>query len=278
MLAEWRSEARELVACMKEKERQSVLASVGIQAFSEDVLSQKNMDMPGDLNIKKMSQRNLSTSAFGRPSNYPPNSSWSRKHCYNNSLLKRRDINKPSIPAENLKRTTHTDNKSQYLDEDDDEEEDQLTAIVSRQRQAFSARAAAGRPSIRKIQSDLQVKSGDAVLSTVSCVPAARRLSAKVLRAWKSLAKKIICKVARQRGTNRRDKIILAKRAARECARLLRQKALLSQKAARDSISKCPFLISFLLKVYLKCINSVILSAVRDTQDTLVHKLWTKFK
>ncbi|CAH8438016.1 unnamed protein product [Schistosoma intercalatum] len=266
LLAEWRSEARELVACMKEKERQSVLASVGIQAFSEDVLSQKNMDMPGDLNIKKMSQRNLSTSAvswrnssfvsgmrkrkstqlirgnrsskFGRPSNYPPNSSWSRKHCYNNSLLKRRDINKPSIPAENLKRTTHTDNKSQYLDEDDDEEEDQLTAIVSRQRQAFSARAAAGRPSIRKIQSDLQVKSGDAVLSTVSSVPAARRLSAKVLRAWKSLAKKIICKVARQRGTNRRDKIILAKRAARECARLLRQKALLSQKAARDSISR----------------------------------------
>ncbi|VDP58984.1 unnamed protein product, partial [Schistosoma curassoni] len=201
---------------------------------------------------------------FGRPSNYPPNSSWSRKHCYNNSLLKRRDINKPSIPAENLKRTTHTDNKSQYLDEDDDEEEDQLTAIVSRQRQAFSARAAAGRPSIRKIQSDLQVKSGDAVLSTVSSVPAARRLSAKVLRAWKSLAKKIICKVARQRGTNRRDKIILAKRAARECARLLRQKALLSQKAARDSISKCPFLISFLIKVYLKCINSVILSAFRE--------------
>ncbi|CAH8552813.1 unnamed protein product [Schistosoma bovis] len=178
------------------------------------------------------------SSKFSRPSNYPPNSSWSRKHCYNNSLLKRRDINKPSIPAENLKRTIHTDNKSQYLDEDDDEEEDQLTTIVSRQRQAFSARAAAGRLSIRKIQSDLQVKSGDAVLSTVSSVPGARRLSAKVLRAWKSLAKKIICKAARQRGTNRRDKIILAKRAARECARLLRQKALLSQKAARDSISR----------------------------------------
>ncbi|CAH8491783.1 unnamed protein product [Schistosoma rodhaini] len=175
---------------------------------------------------------------FGRLSNYPQNSSWSRKNCYSNPLLKRRDINKTSIPAENLKRTTHTDNKSQYLDEDDDEEEDQLTAIVSRQRQAFSARAAAGRPSIRKIQSDLQAKSGDAALSTVSSVPAARRLSAKVLRAWKSLAKKIICKVARQRGTNRRDKIIIAKRAARECARLLRQKALISQKAARDSISR----------------------------------------
>ncbi|CAH8549326.1 unnamed protein product [Schistosoma bovis] len=146
------------------------------------------------------------SSKFSRPSNYPPNSSWSRKHCYNNSLLKRRDINKPSIPDENLKRTTHTDNKSQYLDEDDDEEEDQFTTIVSRQRQAFSARAAAGRLSIRKIQSDLQVKSGYAA--------------------------------ARQRGTNRRDKIILAKRAARECARLLRQKALLSQKVARDSISR----------------------------------------
>ncbi|CAH8491773.1 unnamed protein product [Schistosoma rodhaini] len=255
LLAEWRSEARELVA-----------SSVGIHTFSEDVLSQKDKDISGDLNTKKMSQRNPCTSAvswrnssfvsgmrkrkstqlirgnrsskFGRLSNYPQNSSWSRKNCYSNPLLKRRDINKTSIPAENLKRTTHTDNKSQYLDEDDDEEEDQLTAIVSRQRQAFSARAAAGRPSIRKIQSDLQAKSGDAALSTVSSVPAARRLSAKVLRAWKSLAKKIICKVARQRGTNRRDKIIIAKRAARECARLLRQKALISQKAARDSISR----------------------------------------
>ncbi|CAH8491794.1 unnamed protein product [Schistosoma rodhaini] len=253
LLAEWRSEARELVA-------------FGIHTFSEDVLSQKDKDISGDLNTKKMSQRNPCTSAvswrnssfvsgmrkrkstqlirgnrsskFGRLSNYPQNSSWSRKNCYSNPLLKRRDINKTSIPAENLKRTTHTDNKSQYLDEDDDEEEDQLTAIVSRQRQAFSARAAAGRPSIRKIQSDLQAKSGDAALSTVSSVPAARRLSAKVLRAWKSLAKKIICKVARQRGTNRRDKIIIAKRAARECARLLRQKALISQKAARDSISR----------------------------------------
>ncbi|XP_018645948.1 helicase swr1, putative [Schistosoma mansoni] len=266
LLAEWRSEARELVACMREKERQSILASVGIHTFSEDVLSQKDKDISGDLNTKKMSQRNPCTSAvswrnssfvsgmrkrkstqlirgnrsskFVRLSNYPQNSSWSRKNCYNNPLLKRRDINKTSIPTENLKRTTHIDNKSQYLDEDDDEEEDQLTAIVSRQRQAFSARAAAGRPSIRKIQSDLQAKSGDAALSTVSSVPAARRLSAKVLRAWKSLAKKIICKVARQRGTNRRDKIIIAKRAARECARLLRQKALISQKAARDSISR----------------------------------------
>ncbi|CAH8440684.1 unnamed protein product [Schistosoma rodhaini] len=253
LLAEWRSEARELVA-------------FGIHTFSEDVLSQKDKDISGDLNTKKMSQRNPCTSAvswrnssfvsgmrkrkstqlirgnrsskFVRLSNYPQNSSWSRKNCYNNPLLKRRDINKTSIPTENLKRTTHIDNKSQYLDEDDDEEEDQLTAIVSRQRQAFSARAAAGRPSIRKIQSDLQAKSGDAALSTVSSVPAARRLSAKVLRAWKSLAKKIICKVARQRGTNRRDKIIIAKRAARECARLLRQKALISQKAARDSISR----------------------------------------
>ncbi|CAH8435177.1 unnamed protein product [Schistosoma turkestanicum] len=263
LLAEWKLEARERVACMREKERQSVLASVGIQAFSEDVLSRKHKDVSGDINNKKYAQRNLTTSVpwrsssfasgmrkrksaqlirgsrsskFGRPSNYPQNSSWLRKHYYNNPLLKRRDANKTSSSAEKLKRNTYTE-KSQYPDEDDDEEEDQLTAIVSRQRQAFSARAAAGRPSIRKIQSDLQTKSG-AILSTAASVPAARRLSAKVLRAWKSMAKKIICKVARQRVASRRDKMIIAKRAARECARLLRQKALLSQKASKDSISR----------------------------------------
>ncbi|KAK4473025.1 hypothetical protein MN116_004219 [Schistosoma mekongi] len=264
LLADWRSEARKRVACMDEKERQCILASVGIQAFSEDVLFRKDSDRSDGSHVKKLSQRNHITSVswrnscfvsgmrkrkptqlvrgsrpskFSRPSNYSQNSSWSRKLCYNKPILKRRNPKKTFASHERLKKTMYSEGESQYLDEVNDEEEDQLTAIVSRQRQAFSARVAAGRPSIRKIQPHLETKTGG-ILCTTNSVPAARRLSSKVLRAWKSMAKKIICKMARQRVANRRDKMIIAKRAARECARLLRQKALLSQKAARDSISR----------------------------------------
>ena len=58
--------------------------------------------------------------------------------------------------------TTLSDSKGNQevrrdTDEDDDEDEDQLTKIVRRQRQAFSARAAAGRPSIRKLYADTSI-------------------------------------------------------------------------------------------------------------------------
>ncbi|CAH8824713.1 unnamed protein product [Trichobilharzia szidati] len=219
------------------------------------------------LQKRKSSQlvRGARLSKFGRLSTYPSNSLSPRKY-HNKPVGKRHDLSKMSSVDEKLKKHIHNGTTPQYIDDDDEEgvddddddddddeeeeeeeedeeeedEEDQLTAIISRQRQAFSARAAAGRPSIREMKSNSQKKpiSPPFITTGSSSVPAARRLSAKVLRAWKSLAKKEICKLARQRIAIRRDKIAMAKRAARECARLLRQKALLSQKASKDSINR----------------------------------------
>uniref|UniRef100_A0A183A7A7 Chromatin-remodeling ATPase INO80 n=1 Tax=Echinostoma caproni TaxID=27848 RepID=A0A183A7A7_9TREM len=121
---------------------------------------------------------------------------------------------------------------------DDEEEEDQLTAIVRRQREAFSARVAAGRPSIRN-----QIRPNPSDLSRplsgASSAAIARVLQTnKVLREWKILARKVLCKVARQCLATRREKISAAKRAARECARVVRQRALLSHKAGKDAVNR----------------------------------------
>ncbi|THD26396.1 INO80 [Fasciola hepatica] len=122
---------------------------------------------------------------------------------------------------------------------DEDDEEDQLTAIVRRQREAFSARVAAGRPSIRNQAKTSNPSDLSHPLSGASSASIARVLQTnKVLREWKMLARKVLCKVARQCLATRREKISLAKRAARECARVVRQRALLSHKAGKDAASR----------------------------------------
>ncbi|CAH8435766.1 unnamed protein product [Heterobilharzia americana] len=205
LLAEWRSDARERVACMEEEERRHILASVGIQAFSEDAASRRFKHTSGNCSIKKSHKnsdvsitsdrvaswkssnissgmrkrkatqliRGARSSKFGRPSTHPQNSSWSRKYC-NKSVLKRRELPKTSSSSEKLKKSTHNDTIPQCLDEDEEEEEDQLTTIISRQRQAFSARAAAGRPSVRKTKSNTESRLVTTHFATVSCVPASR--------------------------------------------------------------------------------------------------------
>ncbi|CAL8102832.1 unnamed protein product [Calicophoron daubneyi] len=122
--------------------------------------------------------------------------------------------------------------------EDEEEDEDQLTAIVRRQREQFSARAAAGRPSARNTKSAWSSDGERRLSGSNSAAMTRATQSNRVLREWKSLARKVICKVARQWLGSRRDKLTMAKRTARECARLLRQRALLSQKCARDAISR----------------------------------------
>lgn len=129
--------------------------------------------------------------------------------------------------------------KQEGENEFDDDDEDQLTAIVRRQREAFSARVAAGRPSIRNQTKTTNPSDFSHPLSGANSASIARALQTnKVLREWKMLARKVLCKVARQCLAVRREKISSAKRAARECARVIRQRALLSHKAGRDAVSK----------------------------------------
>lgn len=123
-------------------------------------------------------------------------------------------------------------------DDEEDEDDDPLTIIIRQQRKTFSARVAAGRPSARN---SLEIQRQKLNSKSDYQLPASTRLPSKVLRAWKLMAKKVICKVARQRLGYKRDKIALAKRAARDCARHLRQRALLSQRLAKDAISESIF-------------------------------------
>ncbi|KAA3672360.1 DNA helicase INO80, partial [Paragonimus westermani] len=150
----------------------------------------------------------------------------------------RSDNEKPKEPHSSY--PAKPDDVVEYADEED-EEEDQLTRIVRRQREAFSARAAAGRPSVRNTEqpstATVVASPGERKLSGSNAAAIARITQTdKVLREWKALARKVICKVARQWIASRRERVAQAKRAAKECARLMRQRALSSQKAAKDAI------------------------------------------
>ncbi|VEL13448.1 unnamed protein product [Protopolystoma xenopodis] len=159
-------------------------------------------------------------------------------------------------------------------DAEEDEEEDEAAAAFQRQKAAFSARLAAGRPSIRRqikspahnststpsetpvvsrsrtptaasIKSPLSafftppppipVSNGVGANAGARPIPAG---SARHLRAWRQLAKKVAAKAGRQRLAWRRERQLIDRKAFRDLLRLHRQKALLSQKIARDAVGR----------------------------------------
>lgn len=129
-------------------------------------------------------------------------------------------------------------NRRQEDDEEEEDEEDDLMRLVRRQREAFSARNAAGRPSIRRATANTpEARSrplASAPQTPVSINPATL---SKSERLYRTLVKKYVGKAARTRATVRRDKILMAKRAARDCAKAVRQRQ--AQKPSKDATCKC---------------------------------------
>ena len=60
----------------------------------------------------------------------------------------------------------------------------------------------------------------------------------KYRKLWKMMIKKELGKAARQRTAIRKDKNILLRKAARDCSRFCRQRAIASQKCAKDALSE----------------------------------------
>ncbi|KAG5442347.1 putative DNA helicase ino80 [Clonorchis sinensis] len=265
MVAEWRAEAREKVSRMTDIERFEILADLGIPGYAElagrDVpraaaIPGGSMNSPVPTSPKQSTHPPSSTTARKRKSSlllrgarFAKQSRLSGYSRFQRKASKRRNLKaaEPVRPApDEQKAASQLVEDEKYDDEEDlyeDEEEDQLTVIVRRQREVFSARVAAGRPSIRNSRppsttaTNTTTAASEYKLSGASSAALARAmLSNKVLREWKALARKVVCKVARQWIATRRDKMSLAKRAARDCARLMRQRALVSQKSTRDAV------------------------------------------
>ncbi|GAA54158.1 DNA helicase INO80 [Clonorchis sinensis] len=267
MVAEWRAEAREKVSRMTDIERFEILADLGIPGYAElagrDVpraaaIPGGSMNSPVPTSPKQSTHPPSSTTARKRKSSlllrgarFAKQSRLSGYSRFQRKASKRRNLKaaEPVRPApDEQKAASQLVEDEKYDDEEDlyeDEEEDQLTVIVRRQREVFSARVAAGRPSIRNSRppsttaTNTTTAASEYKLSGASSAALARAmLSNKMLREWKALARKVVCKVARQWIATRRDKMSLAKRAARDCARLMRQRALVSQKSTRDAVSR----------------------------------------
>ncbi|KAM3180585.1 hypothetical protein ACTXT7_015997, partial [Hymenolepis weldensis] len=94
---------------------------------------------------------------------------------------------------------------------DEDDEEDDLMRLVRRQKEAYSARVAAGRPSIRRTAA-----AAAAAVTTTTAIktPIATSALTPNERLYRKLIRKHIGKAARLRATNRRDKINIARKAA----------------------------------------------------------------
>lgn len=90
---------------------------------------------------------------------------------------------------------------------DEDDEEDDLMRLVRRQKEAYSARVAAGRPSIRRTAATVTT-------TTTIKTPIATSALTPNERLYRKLIRKHIGKAARLRATNRRDKINMARKAA----------------------------------------------------------------
>uniref|UniRef100_A0A0X3PL66 Chromatin-remodeling ATPase INO80 n=1 Tax=Schistocephalus solidus TaxID=70667 RepID=A0A0X3PL66_SCHSO len=125
-----------------------------------------------------------------------------------------------------------------YLDEED--QEDDLTRFVRRQREACSARLAAGRPSIRRMSPDSVRSAQFTAVETESITATGNggQLISKQERLYRALIKKCVGKATRLRATIRRDKMLMARRAARDCARAVRQRVLQTQKPSRDPLNR----------------------------------------
>lgn len=105
--------------------------------------------------------------------------------------------------------------------------------LVRRQREAYSARVAAGRPSIRRgFGMSTGSDNSSALNSSAVATPIATSSLTKNERLYRSLIRKFIGKAARLRANIRRDKIQMAKKAAKDCAKAVRQRQ--AQKTSRD--------------------------------------------
>lgn len=264
MVAVWRSEAREQVSRMSRAQRCKLLKDIGIPDYEREVDqslfsgSTENDILMRDSSCESSNSAISAASASSTSASLPVHSSRSgskagvkrkatskSRNARSSKTLRKSENKKPvTTSVEAQEERSKSDRKASFLlkpsdteededEEEEDDQEDQLTAIVRRQREAFSARAAAGRPSARNTRAseptELQLSGSNA--ATMARITQAN----KVLREWKALARKTVCKVARQWIISRREKLLLAKRAARECSRLLRQRALISQKAAKDA-------------------------------------------
>ncbi|KER21238.1 hypothetical protein T265_10398 [Opisthorchis viverrini] len=274
MVAEWRAEAREKVSRMTDTERFQILADLGIPGYAElagrdapcaaavqGSQPSDSMNSPIRISPKQSTHhppssttaRKRKSSLLLRGARFTKQSRLSGYSRFQRKASKRRSLKtvEPVRPSPDEQKAAsqlvedekYDDEEDLYADEEE-EEEDQLTVIVRRQREVFSARVAAGRPSIRNTRppstaANTTTATTEYKLSGASSAALARAmLSNKVLREWKALARKVVCKVARQWIATRRDKMSLAKRAARDCARLMRQRALVSQKSTRDAVSR----------------------------------------
>lgn len=100
---------------------------------------------------------------------------------------------------------------------DDEEEEDDLIRLVRRQKEAYSARVAAGRPSIRRTgataaqnaagASNSASNSGSAAAPPVASTSTSVKSLTPTERLYRKLIRKHIGKAARLRATIRREKI-----------------------------------------------------------------------
>lgn len=109
----------------------------------------------------------------------------------------------------------------------DEEEEDDLMRLVRRQREAYSARVAAGRPSIRRgLAANNAVASattdGSDTLAVIT--PIATSALTPHERLCRKLIRKGIGRAARLRANIRRDKINMARKAAKECSKAFLRK------------------------------------------------------
>ncbi|VDM27551.1 unnamed protein product [Hydatigera taeniaeformis] len=114
-----------------------------------------------------------------------------------------------------------------------------MMRLVRRQREAYTARVAAGRPSIRRGLNSTGCGATIATSATNSsalATPIATAALSKNERLYRSLIRKYIGKAARQRANIRRDKILMARKAARDCAKAVRQRQ--AQKTSKDFACK----------------------------------------
>ncbi|VDL86945.1 unnamed protein product [Schistocephalus solidus] len=204
LIAQWREEAKKKIRKISTKERQRIINSVRAYNFQDLVDRSKpngssNSDTDAAEDDKEKNSHRNSRRSGSRYSDY----------C-----------------------------SDDYLDEED--QEDDLTRFVRRQREACSARLAAGRPSIRRMSPDSVRSAQFTAVETESITATGNggQLISKQERLYRALIKKCVGKATRLRATIRRDKMLMARRAARDCARAVRQRVLQTQKPSRDPLNR----------------------------------------
>ncbi|CDS37899.1 dna helicase ino80 [Echinococcus multilocularis] len=205
LMAEMRQQARRKLKRISAKERTRIIESVRIYSFDE------------------LLRQHIRAVAASR-GEYDPDT---------DSTAEMDDLQKSQ--TEDERGTKGSASKAEEDDEDEDEEDDDLMRLVRRQREAYTARVAAGRPSIRRglaAAGSSGTVATSALNSSIVPTPIATAALSKNERLYRSLIRKYIGKAARQRANIRRDKILMARKAARDCAKAVRQRQ--AQKTSKD--------------------------------------------